>query len=773
MHFSTKELELNKVLKIVASTTKSDTANDVLTNLIPTSNMDNVCNILNETMDLVNHISKLGDLPIINDYDVAELIKPLDKGYVISINDIMQVRLLLAMERDIRNAFKEAKKLNVKYSVLDEAINNLANHSSILTLIDDTFDSYGVVYDNASLELAKVRKKIAVKVKEQEDKVRSLLDKYRTYLSESVIVTRNGRYCLPIQVAYKNKIKGTIHDVSQTKQTVYIEPDVILSISSELEYLKILESDEIQKIVAIVSNVIATSAQTILRNIDIFVYLDVTQAKAKYALLIDAYKPQINNQGKINLVAARHPLIEKTICVPIDITLNSNYPTIVITGPNTGGKTVALKTVGLISLMTQCGLLVPVKEESEVAIFDSIFADIGDEQSIEQSLSTFSSHLIKIKHIIDNAKSTDLVLLDEVGSGTDPQEGASLATAILDELRSKKLRLIATTHYSELKVYAYEHSDVMSASVAFDKKSLKPLYYLELGMAGASNAFLIAERLKLKQGVIDEAKKYLAGRQTDLSLLLNKLNEEKLVLRNKEKELSTIIIETEKLRESLNAEKDSFNKKKDSIIEKIESEYEGKWEKQIKEVTDLLANLRNKDSISLSEAAIIKNDLKKHDKSTPSIDDEVLNVGDQVFIRTYQKYGVITSLKKDDYEVSFGDFKMKFSRDELSKHNAVLKEQPKSTSHKRETSSDIVSRDAKLELDLRGFRYEDVKDALLMAIDRAIVSNLSTLHIIHGFGTGAVKKAVYEVLKNCPNVVATRYGGENEGLNGVTIITIE
>ncbi|MDL2292118.1 hypothetical protein LJC17_00795 [Acholeplasma sp. OttesenSCG-928-E16] len=493
MIFSAKELDIPKILILISSYTKTKSARDYILNMTPSTDLIEIETSLRQTEDINNHLLRVGQLPLIEDFDIFEILKLLPRGFILSGSDIMQIRLFLTMEKSVLEAFLYAKKLNITYNIIHEQISLITNHQSLLKMIDSIFDERGIIYDNASPGLSKIRRNISLKQKELDDKMRSFLDKYKDYLAENIITTRNNRYCIPVNITYKNKIKGTVLDISKTGQTVYIEPEVAFNIQSELEYLAVLENEEIQKILSILTNEIASSYDNLMKNLDIFLLLDVLHAKAMYARDIDGVMPRVNKEGKINIIKGRHPLIKKEQVVPIDVILNNEFKTMIITGPNTGGKTVALKTTGIFSVMTQMGILVSCDPQSDIAIFDNIFADIGDEQSIEQSLSTFSSHLKKIKNIMDNAKSNDLVLIDEIGSGTDPQEGSSLAIAILNHLRKKNLRLMVTTHYSDLKIYALENDGIMSASVAFDEKTLSPLYYLVLGSSGTSNAFLIAK----------------------------------------------------------------------------------------------------------------------------------------------------------------------------------------------------------------------------------------------------------------------------------------
>jgi len=434
---------------------------------------------------------------------------------------------------------------------------------------------------------------------------------------------------------------------------------------------------------------------------------------------------------------------------------------------------VALKTVGLLTLMTQVGILIPASEMSHVAIFDQVFADIGDEQSILQSLSTFSSHLTKIIGMIKDVTDRSLVLLDELGSGTDPNEGVSLAMAILNRLTQYDIRMMVTTHYSELKSYAYEKPYMATASVAFDKLSLKPLYYLQMGTTGSSHAFLIARRLGLQEEVVLDAEHIYQGRQTDLAKIMEKLNDEMVYLEHEKERVAKELEEAKSEKTHYQTAKEKLLREQDAIVEKIKEREELKWQKLQEDVKEILRDLQSKKHLTNPEIAQIKyqiNQTVDNDDSLRIKDD--IEVGDDVFIVSYQQYGKVVGIKDDQIRVIFGNFDLTFKKSDLRKEKPIKSPQ-KIARKKKAESSDIPVRKANLELDLRGFRYEEVKEALDQAIDRAMLSGLSTLRIIHGFGSGAVRKAVYEYIKYSPYITSHRYGGEGEGLNGVTIITLK
>jgi DNA mismatch repair protein MutS2 len=774
MTFMTKALELNLILEEVKKYAKSDTVRDAIIHLEPMIDVFEIERSLNEVYDMSSLISRNGNLPFLDDYDIDELINYAKMMRIYSIKEILYIRLFLVMERDIIRYFKDARKNKISLNSIESYEGNLSNHHGLLEYIISKIDEDGVVLDQATPELLRIRKDIRRLEKSLQDKIQKLLIDYSSYVNEPVIVIRNDRFCIPIKEAFKNKIKGVIHDMSSSKQTVYIEPEATRQMTAEIESLKILEDQEIQKILSMISEEVSKDFVTLKGNLDVFIALDFISSKSRYAMTIKSIKPEINEEGHISLINARHPLLDQHVAVPISLEFNENIKTLLITGPNTGGKTVALKTVGLLTLMTQCGLLIPAQEGTKISVFHQVFADIGDEQSILQSLSTFSSHLNKIIKMIEEVKDRSLVLLDELGSGTDPNEGVSLAMAILDYFRKYDIRMMVTTHYSELKSYAYEQSHMTTASVAFDKKSLKPLYYLQMGTTGSSHAFLIARRLGLKEEVVSHAETLFKGRQTDLSKVMEKLNDEMAYLEKQKEKLRYEILSNRKEKESFLVQRETLIKEQDQLIEKIKERETKKWEELKEEVRIVLNELKTKKELSNPEIAAIKYQLNQSvDTNYEHRITDQLNVGDLVFIIPYQQTGTIKSIEKDQYRVVFGKFDLTFLATDLKKETILTKSNKKTTDKPVKATGSTPAKSANFELDLRGFRFEEVKDALDQAIDRSMLSGLNQMRIIHGFGTGAVRKAVYDYIKSSPYIKSHRFGGEGEGLNGVTIITLK
>ena len=773
MRFMTKTLELDQIIEKISKYLKSDSAKQKLNSQQPSTNLDEVSHMLVEVNDMLELIAKFGAIPFLDDFDIYTLLHYAEIKRRYSIQDLLYIRLFLVMERDILLYLRQRQTLNIKSASLVPLFDQLSSHKSLLSYIESKLDEDGVILDDATPKLASIRKDISRFEKQLQDKLQKILIDYSKYLNDQVIVMRNERFCIGVKEAFKNKIKGVIHDMSASKQTIYIEPEQTRSITAQIESLKVSEQKEIDLIIEDMSKEIQVSYLTLKQNLDVFVHMDLIHAKAIYALDIDGHMPNINQDGFIQLISAKHPLLNQKEAVPISLSLDKHLKTLLITGPNTGGKTVALKTLGLLTLMTQMGMLTPLNEASNIAIFDQVFADIGDEQSISQSLSTFSSHLTKIINMIKNMKDNTLVLLDEIGSGTDPNEGVALAISILESFKDYDARMMVTTHYSELKSYAYEQPHMTTASVAFDKQTLKPLYFLQMGTTGSSHAFLIARRLGLPETIVEHALKLYEGRQTDLAKTMEKLNDEMLEIQREKEALSIELSKVKEEKQHYQDIKNDLLKRQDEMIEKVKHKEEQKWLKLREEASDLINELQKKQTLSKPELADLKNKLNQSIGGDKSLYfDESLNVGDEVFITSYQQYGIITDIKDDIYVVKFGKFELSFDKSDLKKDKPKPSDKPKLT-HKQKSEDIKPQKQGKLEVDLRGFRYEEVSPALDDAIDGALMSGLTTLRIIHGFGTGAVRKAVHSYIKSSPYIKEHRYGGEGEGLNGVTIVTLK
>ena len=772
MFFDTKTLEFNKILDILSTFASSSYAKELIKELPISNNAKKITTMLDEVDDARLYQIKYSNPPFAGLSNQNELINRIRLKAVLSISDFLALKDLLYCTKNMINYYKNNIAKENNNSSLYTYFTNLNGVKKLADEIDNVISDEGEIYDTASPALNEIRKRIKVLEQQVRAKMQELLQSKAKMLNENLIVMRNGRMCLCVKAEYKNVLKGVIHDESASKTTVYIEPFSALEIANRIVSYKEEEKTEIAKILAQLSNVAFGYELEIKNNFNNLIALDIIFAKALYAISIDAYKPSINEMGIIDIKKARHPLIDRQKCVPIDIKLGEDYEAIIITGPNTGGKTVAIKTCGLLTLMMQAGLLIPASFDSKMAVFDNVFSDIGDEQSIEQSLSSFSAHMTKVIKILNELTNNSLVLLDELGSGTDPKEGSNLAISIVEYLLNKKSRVIVTTHYADLKAFAYDKDNIINASVEFDTKTLRPTYKLLLGVPGRSNAITIARGLGLNEEIINRSIELNETNHTDLSLMLSKLDDQNTIL-------SEQIAKYEKENLTLNERLAKLQAKE----LKLEAEYASFINKAKKEANEIIVKAQEDALALISEIEKKHENFKEHelaelkhqarqleviDVDTPTITD--FKVGDEVFVKGWQRNGKITKINKDKYEVLVGNFTVTFTKNELSVAKTVTKPV---TKPKKYNAPGPVKKEAKLECDLRGFRYEEVAPELDLFIDKAYLAGLSQIYVIHGFGTGAVRKACYEFFKKCPHVKSTRFGGEGEGLNGVTVVYLK
>ncbi|MBR6071756.1 MAG: endonuclease MutS2 [Acholeplasmatales bacterium] len=766
-------LEFNKILSNLVLYAKGSYAkNQILENKLDYS-YDEIKKRLEEVKAANEAIVKFGDLPYCVITNIKENIKRSSQGGILNPNELNDVVKLIDNVKDVINYQKELERLKANITPISIYFNKLSLPKTLKTNITLAISPLGDVLDNASRELFTIRRSIKSLENRLRAKLNELLDSKINMLSERLIVERNFRMCLPVKIEYKNSIDGIVHDISSSNTTCYIEPKEGFEISNQIELFKEKEKKEIESILKSLTLLVSSEAELLLDDIDNLTNLDVIYAKANMGIKHNYSIVNVNFEPKFNIKRCKHPLIDEEKCVPIDVNLGDKFNIIVITGPNTGGKTVTLKTIGLLHLMAYSGMMVPAKDDSNFGYFENILADIGDEQSIEQSLSTFSSHLTRIIKILDCLNDNTLVLLDELGSGTDPKEGSSLAIAIIDYLDKNNCKCVITTHYSELKTYAYNRRNIINASVEFNVDTLMPTYKLMLGVPGKSNAIEIAKRLGLKSEIIDRCKEEINNYNSESSELMGNLEEEIEQLRNKEREFE---INNKKLNdeiEALRKEKNDIRAKTNKIIKDSQDEAKEIIKKAQEDADKLIKEIKNMSNESYKEHELINLQTKAKNLNVMEKDDEVfedeLHVGDFVFVKEYEKYGTICEIKKDKFYVNIGQFKMGFKKNEL-RLSAKPKEKPEK---KTRLSGYNPTSHVGLSLDLRGKRVEEVDYLMDQYLDQAVLGNLTQVSIIHGFGTGAVRKRVQEYLKNHPSVKSFRYGGEGEGLNGVTIVYLK
>ena len=771
--YDIKTLEFDKVLDILSNYAKTDYAKKLILETELSNSYEEIIKLKNYTKEAFDSIIKLSDLPIDNLADVIDSLKRSKLQGVLNERELLNIVNLINNSDNVIKYFKQLNDIKVDVNTLKTIIDNLELFKTLKTNITLAINEEGIVVDNASKELFVVRRSLKSLENRLRAKLNELLQTKASMLTEPLIVQRDGRMCLPVKIEYKNSFKGVVHDLSSSNTTAYIEPEATLETANQIDSYMAEEKKQVQIILKNLSLLVGAEADGLINNLEILTKLDIIFAKALMAKDLGYNDVNLDDKEAFEIKKAKHPLIDKEKCVPIDCEIGKKYSAIIITGPNTGGKTVAIKTIGLLHLMVYNGMMVPASSDSRFGFFDDILADIGDEQSIEQSLSTFSSHMTNIVNIINNISFKSLVLLDELGSGTDPKEGSGLAISIIDYLKKAGSRVIATTHYSELKNYAYNNEGIINASVEFNTDTLMPTYRLLLGVPGKSNAIEIAKRLGLNEEIIKMARQELNNISSESSNLIGNLEEEMTKLRKEQEELEKEKKMYANLVYEVNKEKVDLVKRTDKIINDAKNKANDILKEAKEEASGLINEIKNMSEENFKEHQLAELTRKARSLEVKNEEEalfnEELNVGDYVYIKTYEKYGTINKVKGNKYFVNIGQFQMEFKRSELQLSAKPVEKPKKET----KLSGYNPASHASLSLDLRGKRYEEVKTLMDDYIDQAIYGNLQQVSIIHGFGTGAIRKAVQEYLKNCPYVKSYRYGGEGEGLNGVTIVYLK
>lgn len=775
---SINKLEFSLILDKLSEFAILPAVKTQISSLKPSSNINMLEEELTKTQEALRIIQRSMRAPLYMSCDYDKILLLLSKGAILSGKELYEtVKLYETIRENVKFA-NHLKKDQIESQYFQMITSKLYLNESIEQMLLKALDEEGNVEDNASPKLKSLRKKLVQIELNLKQKLQEIVAKEAAKLSQTSIVLRDDRYCLAVKSEYKNHIKGIIHDTSASMQTIFIEPFIVSQIMSDKAKLQEEEKAEIHRILKELSQILLLEQPLLQENFHLIKEIDFIFAKGMLAKSYDGYRPKLNHQGRLNLIKARHPLLKVKKVIPNTVSFGDGYLGIIITGPNTGGKTVLLKTVGLLCTMIKYGLLIPADEKSDIMIFDQIFCDIGDDQSIESNLSTFSSHMTNITEIINNITPKSLVLFDEIGSGTDPIEGSNLAKAILNYLIKEKVSFITTTHYSDLKTFGFENPYVINASMEFDQHTLSPTYELKLGISGSSNAFNIAKRLGLKEEIINDAKKMAVTSDDIVRQLVLKLEK-------KAKQLEEQTLEYERLKEDTYQIKQEY----DAKVKKFEKEKQILYKKAQAEADEFVMTIKNDALQIIEEAKKLKNDqVKLHEiidvrhqvnnldrdivkeREMQNTDNSNLEVGDDVYITSYDQYGTISRILKDNqYEVSIGNMSVKLAKKELTKVKTITNQQPKEINFSFRKSKATIS----MTLDLRGKRYEDAKEALDKYIDDLVVVGLKQATIIHGYGTGVIRELVQNFLKNNKNIASYRYGGENEGGFGVTVITLK
>ncbi|WP_271001133.1 endonuclease MutS2 [Listeria seeligeri] len=774
-------LEFDKIKKQLTEFASSSLGEQAILALTPDTDFQVVQKAQLETEEGAKIIRLRGSAPITGLTDVNAHLKRLEIGGDLNGLEIYQIGSNLRVSRQMKNFMADLLEVGVELPLLGALSEELLVLKDVEEDITISIDESGKVLDTASEALSSIRRTL----RRTEDRVREKLESYlrdrnaSKMLSDAVITIRNDRYVIPVKQEYKGHYGGIVHDQSASGQTLFIEPQSVVDLNNERKALQAKENQEIERILAEISASLAGWIKEIHHNTFILGRFDFILAKARFGKAMKAVTPHLSDDGVVRLLAARHPLLERDKVVANDIYLGEDFTTIVITGPNTGGKTITLKTLGLLTLMAQSGLQIPAQEDSTIAVFEHIFADIGDEQSIEQSLSTFSSHMTNIVSILAKVNHKSLILYDELGAGTDPQEGAALAISILDASHANGASVVATTHYPELKAYGYNRAHATNASVEFNVETLSPTYKLLIGVPGRSNAFDISRRLGLSETIITEARSLVDTESADLNDMISSLEEKRNLAESEYEEARELARGADALLKDLQKEISNYYQQKDKLIEQASNKAATIVEKAEAEAEEIIHELR---TMQLNGAAGIKEHelidaktrlgkakpktINKTIPQAPKQKPHVFKNGDNVRVLSLgQKGTLLNKINDTEWNVQIGIIKMKIKTTDLE---YIQPEKPK----KQRIITSVHSSDspAKSELDLRGERYEDALQKVDKYLDEALMAGYPQVAIIHGKGTGALRTGVTEYLKNHRMVKSIRFGAAAEGGNGVTIV---
>ncbi len=784
----TETLELDKVLKMLASRAHLSASKQDALELRPETDILKVKKLLSETDDAYRLIAGFGSPSFGSAKDMSGALARAEAGGVLTMAELLDLGDVL---RSISSLYDWKNRIeNTPSHNIDDLFGALIPNRYFEDRIFTSIKSEEEMDDNASPELRNIRRKIRSSELNVRDRLEKMVrSEYSKYLQDAIITQRDGRYCIPVRLEHKSDVPGLLHDTSSSGATLFVEPMAIVEINNEIKALQVKEKEEIDRILAELSSEAAGFAPNIRSSFDAVRHISLIFAKASLAFDMKACVPSVNNEGRIYLKNARHPLLDRKKVVPVTVPLGNEYDTLIITGPNTGGKTVTIKTIGLLTAMAMCGMMLPVSDGSEISVFDNILVDIGDEQSIEQSLSTFSAHMTKIISILNKANGRSLVLIDELGAGTDPVEGAALATAILMKLREKGAKIASTTHYAELKSFALETEGVCNASCEFDVASLMPTYRLIVGMPGRSNAFAISERLGLGSDVVECAKSLVNEEDSKFERIV-------AVLENQVRSAEAEKAEALKIRselEALKAQEKQKNAELKAKLDKINDEARQRAavivEKASAEAERLLAEMESikksksseEERIRLARAAVKGGVSKMRDAADPveSGNDgyklpRPLKKGDRVMLFDIRKEAtVLEDPNGDEVLILAGIIKTKVPVSNLRLIDASKGTAPKTRTIKQAKSPETNIRNASSEIDIRGMTGDEAALELDRFIDNSVMAGLNTVWIIHGKGTGALKKAVREYLKSNVSVSAFRPGAYGEGEDGVTVVSLK
>ena len=785
--YNLKKLEFDQVLQKLSEYSHTYIGKEKIFKLEPSSDKDYVKKSLLETSQAVSLMDRNSTPPIAEIEDIRVYIKMLESSNTLSPKALLDICNILNMANELKIYFSNFLD-DETYENLRFYFDELYTNSSIVDKIQKSIVDSETIADSASSNLSTIRRHIRQAEQEVKNKLNAILhSSYSKYMQENVVTIRNDRFVIPVKQEYRSQIKGFVHDISSSGSTVFIEPMSVFEANNAINNLRVDETAEIERILQSLSSLLFPYTNELFSDIESIGMLDFIFAKAKYSNSIKGITPIINDVKYVNLIKARHPLIDSSTVVPITINIGKDYSLLIITGPNTGGKTVSLKTVGLLEAMACSGLNIPADEKSSIYVFDEIFADIGDDQSIVDSLSTFSSHMKNISNIVNNATSESLILVDELGSGTDPLEGANLAMSILEYFKNKNILTLATTHYQELKKYALATDGVQNASVEFDIEKLKPTYKLLIGIPGKSNAFAISEKLGLKKEIIDYATSLLEKNDIDFESLLKSIYDDKLKIEKEKEQIEKNLHQVELLKNNLQRDDSKIREQEKEIINKAKLEarqilLDAKDDatsmiSKMKEISESsseikeLNNMRNSLNNSIKNISLSGND----ELNVTPLDESEIVVGAKVFVSTLGQNGIVTSKisKSKEVQVQIGLIKTNISIKFLEKPKNLKDDLTSKPASSYSTRNASKTKTANSELNVIGLTVDEAIPLVDKFLDDCFLAKLQTARIVHGKGTGKLRQGIHSFLKKNKRVKSYRIGTYGEGEMGVTVVEMK
>ena len=781
---SLRILEFNKIKEKIKTYARTYAGKEKIEELKPYDNLFELNNKLEETDEALQVLIGKGNPPLEGLFDIHEGVERARKGGTLTPGQLLKIGSTLRATRNMKEFFKREEN-EQSYERLEDLAYILTPLKPLEDEIERSIVSEEEVSDKASQTLYAIRKSLKEKNSSIREKVSSIVRSHSKYLQDDLYTMRGDRYVIPVKSEYKSAVPGIVHDQSSTGATFFIEPMSLVNLNNEIRELVLKEKAEIEKILTALSLKVRENSDTCLSNFKMLVEFDFIFAKARYGEKLNAVKPLIREDGRFNIISGRHPLIEEDKVVPSDVYLGDEFDTLMITGPNTGGKTVTIKMVGLLHIMGLSGLLIPARDNSSIAFFNEVFAEIGDEQSIEQSLSTFSSHMTNIVEIMKHVDNNSLVLFDEIGSGTDPAEGAALAVSILETLRSRGAKLIATTHYSELKAYALKTDGVENASVEFDIETLKPTYRLLIGVPGKSNAFEISKRLGLAEGVIRRAKAYMSEENLQFENLIRDLQEKSIVAKKEARDAEMLKKEAEELKARYEDKLERLEKTREKAYMDARHEAKQIISDAKDEADEILKAMRALEKMGISgggrarleeERKKLKDSLEAKEKGLSKMKEnegeplKKVTLGMEAFLPSLNQKVIVVSMpdSKGEVQVEAGIMKINVKLKDLRKSKETKVEKIKRKREVKLNLSNIESR-----VDLRGLDSEEACYKADKYLDDAYRANLGEVTIVHGKGTGVLRSAITTMLKRHPHVKTFRLGVYGEGGDGVTIVELK